>query len=340
MLAAVDLHALLATHAERLDFYQVLRLVENAHADLPRIGTSLRPRDDAVRLGQEAGLAFAPGALAAYDTGHGGRPPRLRVHFFGLLGPNGPLPLHLTEFARDRARNSGDPTLVRFLDVFHHRMLTFFYRAWAAAQPVVNRDRPHDDRFALYVGALCGLGLPALRARDAVPDRAKLHFAGVLSPGPRHADGLRAILQTFFRVPVTNLQFVGQWLEVPADLRTRLGARVHAQLGQSTTLGGRSWQAQHKFRVRIGPVGRADFERFLPGGASLPRLVAWIRNYVGDTLDWDLQLVLRPEAVPECRIGAARAGATRLGWTTWLGGAPAKRRCDRLVLDARTVELS
>ncbi len=335
MPAAVELDRLLSEAVARLDFYQVMRLIENTHAELPRVGTSLRPRDDAIRLGQEAALAFAAGPLAGYDRARDGRPPRLRVNFFGLLGPNGPLPIHLTEFARDRQRNSADPTFVRFLDLFHHRMLSLFYRAWATAQPVVNRDRPQDDRFALYVGALCGLGQTSLHRRDAVPDRAKLHFAGLLSQATRHAEGLRAILQAFFRVPVEILQFVGQWLEVPADLRTRIGVRDgHARLGDSTTLGGRSWQVQHKFRVRIGPVGRADFERFLPGGDSLPRLAAWIRNYVGDTLDWDLQLVLRPDAVPALTLGGG-GGGTRLGWTTWLGGDPAKRRCDQLVLDAR-----
>ena len=45
---------------------------------------------------------------------------------FGLLGPNGPLPLHLTEYVRERLRHHADPTFARFLDLFHHRFALFF----------------------------------------------------------------------------------------------------------------------------------------------------------------------------------------------------------------------
>ena len=94
-------------------------------------------------------------------------PPRLTQRFFGLLGPNGPLPLHLTDYARERVLHHGDPTLARFFDVFHHRMLALFYRAWAQAQPTASLDRPYDDRFADFVGSLIGIGSPLLRRRDA-----------------------------------------------------------------------------------------------------------------------------------------------------------------------------
>jgi type VI secretion system protein ImpH len=49
----VAVAALLEANAARMDFFQVLRLIENAHPELPRIGASLRPRDDAVRFGQD-----------------------------------------------------------------------------------------------------------------------------------------------------------------------------------------------------------------------------------------------------------------------------------------------
>src|SRR6185369_7881895 len=128
-------------------------------------------------LGQEPDMAFAPAPLASFEPGEKGRPGRLQVRLFGLLGPNGPLPLHFTEYARERLRHANDPTLSRFLDLFHHRLMTLFYRAWAQAQPHVSRDRPNDDRFAVYVGALFGLSQPTSRNRDTLPDLAKLFHA-------------------------------------------------------------------------------------------------------------------------------------------------------------------
>ena len=140
--------------------------------DKPRWGDALRPVDEPVRLGQDPDLSFAPAPLASFELGQDGAPPRLQVRLFGLLGPNGPLPLHLTEYARERLRHAGDPTLSRFLDLFHHRFLALFYRAWAQAQPHVNRDRPNDDRFAVYVGAFVGHGAAgAARSRRGAGSR-------------------------------------------------------------------------------------------------------------------------------------------------------------------------
>ena len=301
------------------DFFHAVRCLENVFRDKPRIGESLRPGDDPVRLGQEPSLAFAPSTVASFEPGEGGRPPRLAVFFLGLFGPNGPLPLHLTEYARDRMRNSSDPTFARFADIFHHRMLSLFYRAWANARPAVNFDRPEADRFALYVGALLGLGQPSLRDRDEFPDLAKLYDSGHLACQSRPAGGLEAMLEEFFGLPVSLEEFVGQWLELPASDRGGLGLSPgESALGRSITIGSRAWDCQSKFRIRFGPLRLREYEDLLPGGGSLRRLEALVRNYVGDMLDWDLTLILRKEEVPALRLG----GPGRLGWTSWLTARP------------------
>lgn len=302
----------------RFGFFEALRRLENAQRDLPRLGQSARPADDPVRLGQQVSLAFAPSTLAAF-TPREGQPPRLDVFFLGLFGPNGPLPTHLSEYVHERIHNAHDPTFARFADLFHHRLLSLFYRAWALNQPAVDFDRPESSRFAACVGSLIGIGRPALRHRDALPDLAKLHFAGRLACQARNAEGLLAMLAGFFRLPVGIVEFVGEWIDVPADSVCRLGtaARTGA-LGVSTVVGTRVWTGQRKFRLRLGPLGLADYQRFLPGGTSLPRLVAAVRNYLGDELAWDVNLVLRREELPDLRLGAP----LRLGWSTWLGRPP------------------
>ncbi|APA87469.1 type VI secretion system baseplate subunit TssG [Paraburkholderia sprentiae WSM5005] len=326
---ALTLLRRLEDDARRFDFFQVVRLLENTYADKPRVGESMQPRDDAIRFVQEPELVFHPTTLGDFTPAGEHHAARLAVKFFGLLGPHGPLPTHLTEYARDRARNANDPTFARFLDVFHHRMVSLFYRAWANAQPAVSLDRPGRDRFSFYVGSVFGLGEPTLRERDAVPDFAKLHFAGLLSGPTRPAAGLKLVLARFFDLPVDIEQWVGHWMTLPANSLLRLGAADgSAALGVSTLLGARVWDCQHKFRIVIGPLSRADYERFLPGGESLKRLVDWVRNYARDGLDWDLRLVLKQEEVPRLKLGRH----TRLGYTTWTLGHPARGDQRQLVL--------
>lgn len=321
----------LAAAPYEFDFFRVMRELEALHRTRPRFGRSVRPAQDAVRLAQEASVDFAPAMLAAWQPGRDDRTDRLVVHFFGLFGPDGPLPLHLTEYARDRLRNERDPTFGRFADLFHHRTLSLFYRAWADVRPTVAFDRPDTDRFATYVGTLAGLGTEALRKRDAMPDLAKLHFAGLLGNQTRHAEGLAAILTAFFTTRVRVESFVGSWLSLTAPDHTRLGAPGEpAQLGRGALLGARVWSRQGKFRLVFGPLTLAEYEHLLPGGPSFHKLVPIVRNYAGDVLAWDVRFVLKRREVPDTRLGQYG----RLGWTTWLKPRRSLRAAADLVLDA------
>lgn len=300
----------------KFGFYQTLRRFECLYRDKPRLGASLRPVDDALRLSQNPSLAFAAATLASFKSAEEGKPSQLAVNFFGMFGPNGPLPLHLTEYARDRLRNSDDPAFSEFLDIFHHRMLSLFYRSWASAQPTVNFDRPEQDRFSVYTGALFGLGMPSLRNRDDIPDLVKLHFAGRLSSQTRNAEGLAAMISSFFKVPAVIEQFVGEWMVLPDDCRCRLGVSPQTgTLGVNTAIGDYVWQCQQKFRIILGPLDMADYLRLLPGRESEKRLRSMVRNYVGDSMNWDVNLVLKKEKVPRMRLGQDDL----LGWNTWLG---------------------
>ena len=132
---AVEFLAALAAEPYRYDFYQTLRRLECLYQDKPRVGCAQRPADEPVRFGQVPDLTFAPAPLASFEV-RDGELPRLQVRLFGLFGPNGPLPLHITEYAHERLLNANDSTVARFFDLFHHRFLAFFYRAWAQAQPM------------------------------------------------------------------------------------------------------------------------------------------------------------------------------------------------------------
>ena len=328
----------LAREPYRYDFYQTLRRLECLYRDKPRWGSALRPIDEPLRLGQDPDVSFAPAPLASLEFDKEG-PPRLQVRLFGMLGPNGPLPIHLTEYARHRLRHAGDPTFSRFLDLFHHRFLALFYRAWAQAQPHVNRDRPEHDRFLFYVGSFVGVAPPPMRHRDSIPDLARLFHAGTLARHARNADGLAAILRHFFNVPARIEEFVGHWLRLPPRERSYL-RRDGSMLGGGAVLGARVWDHQSKFRIHLGPLTLAQYEAFLPapppGKAGAPgsvrllrKLVDWVRFYLCFELDWDVRLAIQRKEVPSLTLG--RSG--QLGWTTWLGTRRTATDADDLCLD-------
>ncbi len=324
--------AALKQEAPGLDFFQVLRRLEALHPEYPGFGRSARPVEDPIRLGQNPFLQFAPGMLAGFGQSGVRNPrPRLGQYFFGLFGPNGPLPQHLTEHALQRQRNEKDATFAAFADLFHHRMLSLLYRAWAAARPTVSFDRSGKDRFSAYIGAPLGLAQESLRNRDELLDRAKLHYAGILAAQTRHTEGLQVMLADFLCVPVAILEFQGAWMSLPANYWLRLGTSAsNSTLGETAVLGSEVWGCQQRFRLVLGPLSLVDFRRLLPTGQSIRRLKAIIRNYLGDEKDWDVRLILRRAEMPRMALGQLG----ELGWTTWLRDQVPTADLDDLVLSA------
>ena len=316
------------------DFYAVMRQIDALSNGAPRLGSALRPGAEWVRLGQDAELDFAPAALMSFRS-EGKARPRLGVRFFGLFGPMGPLPLHLTEYARDRQRNHADPTFARFADLFHHRALLLFYRAWAQAQPAVQADRHDDDRFAKWVSALFGQAPSAARNADAVPDAAKRYVGGHLARATRNAESIAKVLRQYFDVPIRVEPHVGHWMKLRSADRSRLGsamARRSAALGVSAVAGAKVWDRQYKLRVHVGPLSLAEYLQFLPGQPSLVELRDWMRQLLGFEMLWDLRLVLKGAEVPKLAL-AHTASRPALGWTTWLGRHGAHADRGELLLD-------
>ena len=332
----------------KYDFFQAVRLAECAFNEQPRIGRSKQLRQDAVRFGQLLSLACAPASLAACapakiaKTQNDWSPRKLSIEFTGLTGPHGPLPLRLTEFIRNRLRGIQDPdavfaitdptteggsaapkdaALADFLDLFHHRMIGLFYRAWAVAQKTVDFDRVEDRSFAEWTGSLCGLGLPELDGNDHIPTWEKLPFTGHLACQTRHASGLAGILAESFGTQAQIHPLTGHWLNIPESQRCRLGeSRETGVLGRTSIVGSRLWDRQLKFTAVLGPMKLSQFEAFLPQGTSHARLHDWIAFYTRQELYWDAVIVLKKDEVPKISLG--RQG--RLGYTTWLKSRPSQ----------------
>ncbi len=311
------------------DFFRAVRLIESWRRDLPRVGYGAGPAQDPVRFWQNPSLAFPPSTLESFHR-NGGSAPQLAVNFFRLFGPNSPLPSHLTEYARERQLNYGDPTITAFFNIFHQRLISFFYRAWAANQKAVDLDRPESQRYGVFLGSFFGIGMEAMQQRDPVPDWAKLFFSGRLACQSRNAESLEAILGGFFQIQTEIETFAGRWLNLPPDCVCKLGDSPESgSLGLTSIVGSRVWDCQLSFRIRLGPMKFKDYERMLPSGGSFKCLKYWVLNYCGEHFFWDVQMVLEAAEVPETRLGQSG----RLGWTSWLKTKPFEKDADDLLLN-------
>lgn len=295
----------------RYDLFTLLRWLERERPDAPRIGTASRREGELASLGQNPFLAFPASNVAGVNEREDGRID-LAVRFLGLLGPQGALPLALTEEAHFW-HLAEDDAFPRFLDLFNNRFLQLFYRAWADARPIAHHDRPQDDRFMAYVGSLVGLGAGVPDAPDRVPTIAKTGFAGLLSARVKSASRLTSFLAGLFDVRVEVVEFVPTALALPADDQSQLGA-ANSRLGVDMVLGSAVLTFDEKVRIRVTVASLADYESFLPTGANAARLADAIAFYLGEELDWDVELALPTALAPAMTLG--RSG--RLGWTGWM----------------------
>jgi type VI secretion system protein ImpH len=309
------------TAFESYDFFELLRQLE---ADGRLFGRGGRPDAEPARLGPQVRLAFAARDVVSYAPPSPGAPCRVTVNSLGLLGPEGPLPLHLTRWVLDRlsqrwfageeGRETSDTTFIDFANVLQHRMMALFYRAWADAQPAVQVERGAGGRVRAMLGAMAGIGLPGAGggASGASLDLVRLRQAAALATAVDGPERLTSFISEAFRVPVVLKEFVASWLTLPAALQTRLG-KAHAALGKGAAIGPRVFSRQSRVELRVGPLDLPAYLAFLPGGERFASLRKAVRDLVGGGVDVDLRLVLARASVP-----AARLGEARLGRTAWL----------------------
>jgi type VI secretion system protein ImpH len=298
---------------QRFTLFAALRALEALNSERPRIGTAPRPANEAVRLAQRPHLHFPATEVASLEER--GRW-YLEQYGFGLFGPNGALPLHLTELVFDRAHHFDDTMLRDFINAFQHRWIALFYRAWLTGEPATQADRPEDDEFLACLQALVGLDAQDALGRGVVSDAAIAGRPGLFTTGARSAEGLERLLSDYFQLPFRIRPYVARWLDIPSDARLRLGGlRECAELGRGATLGTATWQVAHSFELVIGPVDEDGLTRFLPGSRALAELRELVRRYTNDEWQWQLRVLVERSTVPGVSLGAQ----ARLGQTSWIG---------------------
>ncbi len=303
------------------NFFQAVRLLSMVLPDRPGVGDVAKPAEEIVRFKARQSLEFPASSIHTLDIEID--PARMVVSFFGLTGVQGVLPHHYTEHIIARAA-SKDFAMAEFLDLFNHRLISLFYRAWEKHQfPILYQlaaaRSAATDRFTQYLFDLIGMGTEGLRDRLPVRDEGLLRYAGLFVQAPRSASALRGMLRDYFDIPVEIQQFHGAWHKLDKDDQCNLLDRdIRNQLGVGAVAGDEVWDQQSFFRVRLGPLKLVRFLSFLPDGEAVRELVELTSLFVGAVLQLELQLVLRAEEVPGCRLGDEGLAGPRLGWCAWL----------------------
>ena len=328
----------LAEEPYRFEFFQAVRLLEKLFPERTPVGRFAHPASEVAHFSAHPSLAFPASQIQRIDEVENG-PVRLTVNFMGLTGPEGVLPNPYTALIVERLRAS-DTSLRDFLDIFNHRIISLFYRAWRKYRFDVAGEHGERERFSRHLLSLVGLGTEGLQDRQAVSDDAMIYFAGLLAQRPRSAQALQQILAEYFDVPVQIEQFVGDWycLDSQTQCQFAEGTSASQELGFGAVVGDAVWNQQSKVRIVLGPLSLDRYVDFLPDGAAWEPLQAWARFFSNEEWDFEVKLILEREDVPICELGAEEAAGPHLGWVSWLKSAPFGRDPDDTVLVLRAAE--
>lgn len=298
----------LLAEPHRFEFFQAVRLI--ALARRAEGGTD----GDGVRFRNRLSLGFPPSQIDNVSSDDQGI--RITPAFMGLLGGQGSLPLHYSERINRHEKSNSDGGPRAFLDIFSHRALSMFYEAWARYRPECMTAADGGDAFMRMLTALSGAQPPG---DDLIDGETLAFYAMQLRGRAVSAPLLAGMYAEYFDVPFAVEQLVGQWQDLPPGDQARLGM-AHVDLGGGVLLGERIYRCDARVRLRIGPLDREAYDRFLPGHSGAVRLAALLALQCGVDMCYEVHLIQRAQDVRGFSLD--EANGARLGVDTCLYSQP------------------
>ena len=129
---AGPLRTRLLEEGERFEFFQAVRLLQLLRQERGAVGRDEDPEREAVRFRGGIGVDFPTSDVAMIGRGEDDRPTSMDVAFMGVATPAsfGSLPLHYAQLVREEVVQQKHEALRDFFDIFNHRLISLFYRAW------------------------------------------------------------------------------------------------------------------------------------------------------------------------------------------------------------------
>ena len=316
-------------HPRGFTFFQAVRLLEAMHPDRSPVGGVGGPEDEVVHFSAHPSIAFPGSEIEDLEVVEG-EPANMTVNFMGLIGPQGVLPLDYTNLVAERTQ-ARDAGLRDFLDIFQHRIISLFYRAWLKYRFLGQRERGEEDAITTHLLDLAGLGLASNRELPGLDVEALAGYAGLLAAQPRSAQALEQILEDYFQVPASVEQFVGDWYPLRQQDQCEVGdeGRLSSHLGLGALAGDEVWDPQARVRIKLGPLSGDKYRAFLPEGEAHAPLRTLLRFFSHGEHEFEVQLVLDGDEVPGLHLGGE--DTEQLGWTSWLRTKPPTGPADQTI---------
>ncbi len=241
----------------------------------------------------------------------------MRTTFLGLYGVDARMPAYfIDEVAQNR---DGAEPLSAFLDLFHHRLATQFYRIWRKYRYPAGFRPDGFDTVSRGVLSLVGLGFrsPDTRAPDwglppGVDARTLLSMLGLAAQKTRTAEGLAGVLRPAIPdAAIAVEEFHPVWRTVN-DFEP-------AALGEQCLLGRGFYDRANTLRIVIAPHTRDAVAALVPGQPTYRQITALLRFYLGYESEALLEMRVPPDLMPEPLLASGQA---KLGLTTQLGSPP------------------
>ena len=297
--------------ATRMNFMRFCELIELAAPNLPSLGSTDSLANEPVRFRSHARLGFPSKEIDAVEIDYDdtSKPPAIRTTFLGLYGVDARMPSYfIDEVAQNR---DGAEPLSGFLDMFHHRIATQFYRAWRKYRFPAGFAKGGTDDVSRYLLSLVGLGIGHPAIEQTVGTRKLLSMLGLASQRTRTAEGLAGVLQ--HAVPdatITVTEFHPVWIQ--------LNEFEPTALGESCVLGRGFYDRGNCARVVIAPTTAESVLGLTPGHEVHAEIMALLSFYLGYEANAHLEMHVAPELMPKAVLSSDQVS---LGYTTQLAQA-------------------
>jgi len=319
---------------ERVQAYSFKDQAENI-----RIGSDTNPDKEPVRFHAVNHFGFAAKEvdrvhLREADKKHAAEDLQqnmlydIDVNIMGLTGRVGVLPQHYTRLIQERNKVQ-DYALSDFLDLFNHRLISLYYRAWAKYRIASEYEHyQRQKKLSPFTRALQSLAGRSNDAHYEVP----LYYSGHFSKSVRSTRSLELIIQDYFGYPVSIKSFCGNWLPIKKNDRFCIGVASRGRnnlLGDGVLLGDKVWDVQSKCEIEIGPITHEEYETVLPDTQRFKALSKIVRDYAPAHLAIELHYVVND---PQGRAQQPLGKTFKLGWNSWLGSDKPSVRHSRIKL--------